>query len=224
MANPNPPDGINVRIEHGNASTEGKLNIFPGARGVIALIPDGPAARQSPDAVFVESALNRAWFATLEFEVLTPQEMAQDAQDFRFRFDVDLLAARTSAAIDFISGFRQTAGLPIGLLGIGVGASAALAAAAQRPEVTAVVSIRGRTDMAWSSLAAVRAPTLLVTGQGDTRTAVLNEMAARALPGESRLELIPGASRYFDEMGALQEVADLGCRWFERHLLSVPVA
>ncbi|MBM3959213.1 MAG: hypothetical protein FJ314_05505 [SAR202 cluster bacterium] len=224
MANPNAPDGINVSFRHGAALLEGSVQLFPGTRAVVMMLPDGTAGRRAPDASFLESAMNRAGFATLTFGALTASEEAQDARDFRYRFDVDLLVGRTVAAVDFITTFRQTTGLPLGLLGIGIGASAALGAAAQRPDLPrAVVSVRGRTDMAWSSLARVQVPTLLVVGEKDTRSAVLNEMAARAIPGETSYVVIPGAGRYLDEVGALQAVADLASSWFERHLVPVPV-
>lgn len=225
MANPNAPDGINVSFRHGPALLEGSVQIFPESRAVVVIAPDGMAGRQAPDASFLESAMNRAGFATLTFNALTPAEEAQDSNDFRYRFDVDLLVARTVAAVDFLTAFRQTAGLPVGLLGIGIGASAAFGAAAERPDTArAVVSVRGRTDMAWSSLTRVRAPSLLVVGERDSRSAVLNEMAARAIPGETSYEVIPGAGRFLDEMGALQAAADLAGDWFERHLASVPVS
>lgn len=59
--------------------------------------------------------------------------------------------------------------LRIGLFGASTGAAAALIAAAHRPEaVGAVVSRRGRPDLAGDALARVRAPTLLIVGGQDT--------------------------------------------------------
>jgi len=35
---------------------------------------------------------------------------------------------------------------------------------------------------------------------------------------ETRLEIVPRATHLFEEPGALERVADLAARWFERHL------
>lgn len=79
MANPNAPDGINVSFRHGAALLEGSVQVFPGTRAVVLILPDGTAGRLAPDASFLESAMNRAGFATLTFGALTASEEAQDA-------------------------------------------------------------------------------------------------------------------------------------------------
>jgi dipeptidyl aminopeptidase/acylaminoacyl peptidase len=38
------------------------------------------------------------------------------------------------------------------------------------------------------------------------------------LPGETKLEVVPGASHLFEEPGALEEVTRLARDWFARHL------
>jgi putative phosphoribosyl transferase len=38
------------------------------------------------------------------------------------------------------------------------------------------------------------------------------------LPGEKKLEILPGATDLFEEAGALEEDARLARRWFEWHL------
>jgi hypothetical protein len=45
----------------------------------------------------------------------------------------------------------------------------------------------------------------------------------RELPGETRLDIIPGATHLFEEAGALEEVARLAREWFVDHLTPVPV-
>jgi hypothetical protein len=37
---------------------------------------------------------------------------------------------------------------------------------------------------------------------------------------EKRLEIIPGATHLFEEVGALEEVARLAAAWFRRYLVS----
>jgi len=49
----------------------------------------------------------------------------------------------------------------------------------------------------------------------------LNRRALRELAGESRLEVVPGATHLFQEPGTLEQVARLASDWFVRHLRGV---
>jgi pimeloyl-ACP methyl ester carboxylesterase len=110
-------------------------------------------------------------------------------------------------------------GLPVGLFGSSTGAAAALIAAARRPRrVGAVVSRGGRADLAGDALDQVRAPTLLIVGGLDHVVLALNEQALERLPGERRLEIVPGATHLFEEPGALPRVAALARDWFAARL------
>jgi putative phosphoribosyl transferase len=223
LSNPTPQDGLDVVIRHGGSSLDGELTVPVEARATIILVPGSGASRRTPRNVLVAAEFNAAGFATLSFDVLTPAEAADDARTARYRFAVDLVAARVQAAIDFVRDHQQTKGMPVGLYGVGSGAAAALSAAAERPgAVGAVVSRAGRTELAWSSLGRVTAPTLLIAGEHDQRVAMLNGMAARAIAGEARLELVKGAGHLFEEVGAIAAVAALAVEWFQKHLAPVP--
>ena len=92
-------------------------------------------------------------------------------------------------------------------------------AAATRPvSVAAVGSRGGRPDLAGGYLRAVRQPTLLIVGGRDTLVIELNREAMTQLAGETRLEIVPGATHLFGEPGALEHVAHLARDWFVRHL------
>jgi dienelactone hydrolase len=109
--------------------------------------------------------------------------------------------------------------LRIGYFGASTGAGGALVAAAERADVAgAVVSRGGRPDLAGPTLAAVRAPTLLIVGERDVPVIALNQQAAAYLRCEKRLVIVPGATHLFEEPGALEEVARLARDWFGRHL------
>lgn len=82
----------------------------------------------------------------------------------------------------------------------------------------AVVSRGGRPDLAGPSLAAVTAPTLLIVGGRDEMVLDLNRRAQATLGGESRLEVVPGATHLFEEPGKLETVSDLAADWFTAHL------
>ena len=91
-------------------------------------------------------------------------------------------------------------------------------AAAERPDVFAVVSRGGRLDLAGAALRRVRAPTLLIVGGADTAVVQMNREAEAQMAAERRLEIVPGATHLFEEAGAIETVAALAARWFEEHL------
>src|SRR5207237_3052724 len=131
-----------------------------------------------------------------------------DLSTGHLRFDIDLLAERLVDATDWLVQERETARLPVGCFGASTGAAAALVAAAQRPDIGAVVSRGGRPDLANSALAQVRAPTLLIVGGDDSHVIGLNQEALQRLGArEKQLAIIPGATHLFEEPGALEEVA-----------------
>ncbi|HZT78659.1 MAG TPA: dienelactone hydrolase family protein, partial [Gemmataceae bacterium] len=99
------------------------------------------------------------------------------------------------------------------------GAGAALVAAAERPEVAAVVSRGGRPDLAGPALPKVKAPTLLIVGGEDHPVIAMNQAALEQLGTPRKaLVIVPGATHLFEEPGTLEEVARLATDWFTRHL------
>src|SRR5439155_2874509 len=100
------------------------------------------------------------------------------------------------------------------------GVSAALVAAAERPDaVRAVVSRGGRPDLAGDALERVRCPTLLVVGERDEVVIDLNRQALEKISTPRELEIVPGATHLFPEPGALERVAGLARDWFARYLV-----
>jgi pimeloyl-ACP methyl ester carboxylesterase len=140
--------------------------------------------------------------------------------------DLRRSAERVTGAIDWLACDAlvgdlppSLAELPVGCFGAGTGAAAALVAAAERSErVAAVVCRGGRPDLAGPALRRVTAPTLLIVGGADTDLLRVNREAQAELAGESRLEVVPGAGRLFEEPGALERVTELTRDWFVRHL------
>lgn len=163
--------------------------------------------------------MNTSGIATLLFDLLTPAEEADRANVF----DIPLLADRLVDAVRWLDGQPSVAKLPLGLFGASTGAAAALVAAAKLPHrVGAVVSRGGRPDLAGDALDTVRAPTLLIVGGVDFGVIELNEQAFARLQGPKALEIVPGASHLFPEVGALEAVIEHATRWFERYLGSNP--
>lgn len=195
---------------------DGDLAVPDRAAGVVAFAHGSGSSRHSPRNQAVAADLCRAGFATLLLDLLTVEEDRDESR----RFAIDLLAARTTAAVDWLAGVLD---LPTGLFGASTGAAAALVAAGQRPEqVRAVVSRGGRPDLAGDALAQVRAPTLLIVGGRDELVLELNRQAAGRLTAPYHLEVIPGATHLFPEPGALERVSALAADWFRDHLHGSP--
>jgi dienelactone hydrolase len=215
-----------VEIPLEQATLEGVLTLPPSARGVVVFAHGSGSGRFSPRNRAVAQALVEAGLGTLLIDLLTASEEAEDLRTARLRFDVGLLAERVIGAIDWLAssaaqraGAPEIAELPVGTFGASTGAAAALIAAAERPQrVGAVVSRGGRPDLAADQLPRVTAPTLLIVGGRDHEVIGLNRLAQRLLAGESRLEIVPGATHLFEEPGALERVAHLARDWFLRHL------
>ena len=88
---------------------------------------------------------------------------------------------------------------------------------ADEKTVFAVVCQSGRPDLAGDSLELVRAPTLLIAGGSDWPVIAMNQEAMKELSVEKRLEIVPGATHFFEEPGALDQVARSTTGWFERY-------
>ena len=215
----------NVQIPVAGAVLEADLGVPPETpRGAVLFAHGSGSGRRSPRNRYVADELNRAGLVTVLADLLTRDEEQLDLRTGALRFDIGLLAARVTAATDWAAQSEHTAGMGIGLFGASTGAAAALIAAAARPStVQAVVSRGGRPDLAESHLSAVRQPTLLIVGERDPEVIELNRRAQRKLAGETRLEIIPGATHLFEEPGALEQVAGLARSWFLRHLRPRPV-
>jgi dienelactone hydrolase len=195
---------------------EGALTVPVRPEGVVAFAHGSGSSRFSPRNRAVAAALNRAGFATLLLDLLTPEEERVDADTGHLRFDVGLLARRLAAASDWLAGEPSARRLRLGYFGASTGAAAALLAAAERPSVTAVVSRGGRPDLAGDALARVRAPTLFIVGGADVPVIELNRQArARMAPDvEKQLQIVPGATHLFEEPRALDVVSELATAWF----------
>jgi pimeloyl-ACP methyl ester carboxylesterase len=195
----------------------GTLSRPRNALGLIVFAHGSGSSRFSPRNTAVARALNTQGFATLLFDLLTPDEEADRSNVF----DIALLADRLVDVVHWLGNQEpEIAVLPVGLFGASTGAAAALVAAERLPDrIAAVVSRGGRPDLAGDSLDNVRAPTLLIVGGDDVGVIELNEEALARLPGPKALEIVPGATHLFPEPGALEAVISHAGRWFAHHLV-----
>lgn len=187
--------------------------------GLVVFAHGSGSSRHSPRNRYVAHALQEGRLGTLLMDLLTPAEDQIDSRTAELRFNVELLAERVLAAVNWASNHPALQGLNVGLFGASTGAAAALVAAAAPPaQVSAVVSRGGRPDLAGTVLAQVRAATLLIVGGNDLPVLELNRAALRELRGEKELKIVPGGTHLFEEPGALEEVSRLAQEWFQKHL------
>ena len=208
-----------VIVDGDGVALQGALHIPEDAHAVVAFAHGSGSSRFSERNRYVADVLNSAGLGTLLFDLLTADEHAIDQETRQLRFDIPLLAARLTAAVDWLDGTAPTEGLAIGLFGASTGAAAALIAAADRPEqVGAVVSRGGRPDLAQQRLADVLAPTLLIVGERDSVVLEMNHQAAAMLKAPHQIQLVPGATHLFEQPGTLERAADHASHWFQRYL------
>jgi pimeloyl-ACP methyl ester carboxylesterase len=210
--------GAAVRIPAGTVVLDADLALPEAAAALVIFAHGSGSSRFSERNRFVARALHASGFGTLLLDLLTPNEDRIDAFTAEYRFDVERLAARVVAAIDWAASDARTRSMPVMLFGASTGAAAALVAAAARPDrVAAVISRGGRPDLAASALAQVRAPVLLIVGGEDTEVIALNRRAAAKLPARADIEIVPGATHLFEEPGTLERVAALASAFCRRH-------
>jgi putative phosphoribosyl transferase len=214
-----PGQSVMLQIPAGEVTLPGDLEIPANARGLILFAHGSGSSRRSPRNQAVAETLRAADLATLLFDLLTPDEEAEDAYTAHLRFDIGLLSRRLALVTEEIADDPRWANLGLGYFGASTGGAAALrAAAALGSKVGAVVSRGGRPDLAGDALAYVKAPTLLIVGERDPDVLRLNESAYARLQCEKSLALVPRATHLFQEPGALEEVARLAAEWFRKHL------
>ncbi len=210
-----------ITLKLPDAELGGDLTIPDAATGAVLFAHGSGSSRHSPRNRAVAQGLNAAGIGTLLIDLLTEHEDEIDRVTAALRFDIEMLSLRLIGAIDALADGLEsaphTAGLRIGLFGASTGAAAALAAAAARPQIGAVVSRGGRPDLAGPSLPRVRAPVLLIVGSRDTEVLELNRGAAQSLEN-SEIHVVSGAGHLFEEPGALEEVTTQAADWFNRHL------
>lgn len=201
---------------------QGTLTVPAGAGRLIVLAHGSGGGRWNPHNRRIAAILQDAGFATVLLDLLSEREEAVDRYTAYLRFDVDRLARRLVAAIDWIAARPETRGRAVGCLGGGTVAAAAIIAATERPEqIAAVVSQDGRPDLAGDALRHVAAPTLLIAATRDAAVLELNRRALAALSCPCELEVLAGAG-HLDDSETMDRCSALAADWFREHLVPLP--
>jgi dienelactone hydrolase len=200
-----------------NTRLLGDLSVPDVPRGLALVAHTSGTDRWDPRERRLVTALRSHNLASLRLDLLTRDEAALNAMTRRPQVDVELLAKRVIAAMDWVAKQAQFAAVPVGYVGTGLGASAALVAAASQPEAAhAVVLIDARTDLITGSLDAIHAPTLLIAGRDNTDIVAMSERVLTRLQCLKHLELLDGVSSVLEQQHSLDEAARLTSEWFDR--------
>lgn len=202
-----------VHIPVDGVRLTGELMVPESSSGLVIFSHGSGSSRLSPRNVLISEKLHQNGFATLLFDLLTPQE----DQHYENRFNIDLLTERLIAVTEWVINEPRLKKLPLAYFGASTGAASALGAAAHfRNIIKAVVSRGGRPDLTTAELNDVAAPVLLIVGSLDDEVLDLNRQVLKQLNSESELGIIRGASHLFQEPGKLEEAANLAIQWFKK--------
>jgi dienelactone hydrolase len=195
-------------------SLSGTLNVPHHPRGMVLFAL--ASGRRSPRIRRVAKVLQSQGIATLLFDLMTPGEELLDEWSGRLRFDIASLAKRLFAVTESLRNDPDAGRLPIGYFGAETGAAAALAAATEATNsAAAIASWGGRTDLAEQFLGGVQAATIFIVGGEDNQAIPADRRALTQLHcAQKNLAIVPGATRLFEEPGAIEEVARLAAEWF----------
>lgn len=190
--------------------------IRPGDAVALVLLVDGAGSgHPGTHAGAVTDVLQSHHLATLRFD-----DGAVASQPAHRRAGgAGELAERVDRMVAWAIARDELVGLNLGLLGGPAGAKAAFSVAVQRPgDVGALVVYGAGSQWGVESLARVQAPTLLIVGGRDPEALLANQASLARLADRRRLEVVPEATRHFEEPGALVTMAHLAGAWFETHL------
>jgi len=192
-----------------------RVSLPRGASGLVILVHDGIAKGALPLRHKLAEYLQQYKLATCVVGLTNPDEIFGG----RLCVDVETLAERLHAVVDYLSVWPDTCKLPIVVFGEGDAGVAALRVAADSPGLLrGVGAICSRPDLAKLQLSQIETPTLLVVPGRDQKMVLRNEAAFADLNCQSQIAVIGNASSALDEPGATTACRYLLRRWCQQHL------
>ncbi len=217
-------NGRLIEVPAGAVILVANLHIPENAHGMVLL---AHGSRNTSDGHYNKNfapLFHKSGLATLSVDLISEEEDTLDKETGFFRGNASILSQRILGVASWLTENAETQDYSIGYFGVGIVGTAALIAAAERPDIIhAVVSCGGRLDVAQSYLSGVQAPTLLITGEQDTQGVAANQKAlsqlTTPLAGDKKVEIIAGTAQLLPYK--LADVARLANEWFVRHLVAI---
>jgi putative phosphoribosyl transferase len=211
------PGTHRVRIPAYVSSVLAQLAIPTDARALIVFAEVGGRSAVAASDRCEATALGEAGFATLTFDLLTPDEAAAEGTTQLLAFDIRFLMRRLSHIMAWLADHPPTRHLPVAIFGVGAGAAAAIAEAAVSTNVRALVLRDARTDLVPIAVSHLRVPTLLLADSTDADTIQRNQAALEQIDAPSELAILENHSCAFGQSGSHDEAALLAVEWLDRH-------
>ena len=201
-----------IMIKSGHAVLPALLTLPPKAKRLVVFAHGRGSSRFSARNQYLAKKLHKNQIATLLFDLLTPEESAEDALSAKMSFNIALLTERLLDATLVAEEHIPT----IGYFSFSTGAAAILAASLKKT-ISTVVCSSGRADLIWDQLPLVKTPTLFIAGGSDF-THLLAKRAFRKLTCRKKMTIIPGANSLFEERGKLEKMSETALQWFIKYL------
>ncbi len=194
---------------------DGRLIIQKNSHALIILIDDHGRVSEDQRSLYVADFLQKAGFSTLMIDLLTQEELDNEANATA----LDHLSERIKDVCYWAADNPQTEAMNIGLFTINTGTAAAL----ETPifydhQVNALVSLAGRPDLAVDNLKSINIPMLFIAGNLDSSNVSYHEKVLENLNAESKFEILKESGKGFHDESMLKDVAQLAKEWFIRHL------
>lgn len=210
--NPNRVFHQNVVLSLDDVGLSGELNIPQKANSVVMFVEGNKCAHETNRDV--ASELNKYGYATLTFDLMTPEENSNDESLNRktFGFHAEFLAHRVMEAYKWLRLNGDTEKLPVGLFCTGDGAEAGLIAASHlHRKIGALVIADAWISLEPSVLGQVKCPTLFITQATKLEESLQSRAMADKLYCEHHVEVITKDSS--DECNR-RRIAELARKWF----------
>ncbi|BAY81979.1 dienelactone hydrolase [Calothrix parasitica NIES-267] len=213
-----------VSIELDSVRLQAEIVLPLACQGMVVFVHSSGVGSYSTRNRYLAHLLRKtAGVATVQIDLLTPQEEAIDLRSKHCSSNVQFLVKRLTAATNWLLDYPLTSHLKIGYFGEQTGADAALLAAAEnKSAVGAVVSCSGKNCLTQDALSRLQTPSLLIVGENDLPAITTNQDAVEQIQiTDKELKIIPNVGRQFKETGAIEEIARLASHWFKQYLSSV---
>jgi putative phosphoribosyl transferase len=236
MLNSDSTNEQQVMVSGGTVQLEGILSIADGARALIvfAYYRIDSSEITLSDLSILAAMCRSAGLSTLRVNLLTLEDEELDKTTMFFRENISVLHQRVIGIVNWLIENVNTHSIGFGYFGVGVCASAILAASAVRPDaVNAIVAVSPSIELVNSYLPRIVAPTLIIAPEKDAqaltmyRTSLLEIASdtnldmvrlARERGLANTLEIIPGVQNAFENNQSLKKVGDLTTGWFTHYL------
>jgi len=206
---------MEIEIQIQNVDLKGVLEIPARGNSLVIFTQGSGSDRDSKRNGLVADELQKLGIGTLLFDLLTKEERDGNKN----RVGVELRTERLIAVSKWCMENEITKDLGIGYYGVGIGSAAALSATAfWGTKIRAVITRGGRPDLAMEVLDLIESPTLLIVGGEDKPAIDIFRKAFQKIGCVKKMETIAGATRFFEEPGAMEKVVDISALWFVKYL------